>query len=180
MKQRNFLFIICLLMALTVKADEVSYYFWKGKIDGNEVKMACAVKDDVMTGELFQNIEGGTYVYNVAGMKTGNMFDIKVYHDVEGNIIHTYFIRAEIKNGHLVGISDAVKHRHRTFHVDFIYHLTHSSELIDIELRKAIAPRPNQVHEQAIIHSFHQERDTLMIKSNATILRFFHFTSDFS
>ena len=94
MKQRNFLFIICLLMALTVKADEVSYYFWKGKIDGNEVKMACAVKDDVMTGELFQNIEGGTYVYNVAGMKTGNMFDIKVYHDVEGNIIHTYFIRA--------------------------------------------------------------------------------------
>ena len=105
MKKRRILFIICLLMALTVKADEVSYYFWKGKIDGNEVKMACAVKDDVMTGELFQNIEGGTYVYNVAGMKTGNMFDIKVYHDVEGNIIHTYFIRAEIKNGNLVGIT---------------------------------------------------------------------------
>ena len=106
MKKRSILFIICLLMTIAVKADEVSYYFWKGEIDGDEVKMACAVKDDIMTGEIFQNIDGETLVCNVAGMKNGNMFDIKAYREVDGEgIVHIYFLRAEIKNGILTGIT---------------------------------------------------------------------------
>jgi len=87
-------------MALYVSADETSYYFWKGKLGNTEVKMACAVKDDIMTGEIFQNIDGETVVCNVAGLKNGNLFDIKAYREIEGEgIVHIYFLRAEIKNG---------------------------------------------------------------------------------
>lgn len=104
--KKSILFIICLLMAVAVKADEVSYYFWKGELNDTEVKMACAVKDDIMTGEIFQNIDGETVVCNVAGMKNGNMFDIKAYREIEGEgIVHIYFLRAEIKNGDLTGIT---------------------------------------------------------------------------
>ena len=106
MKQRFIMSILCLLMALYVSADETSYYFWKGKLGNTEVKMACAVKDDIMTGEIFQNIDGETVVCNVAGLKNGNLFDIKAYREIEGEgIVHIYFLRAEIKNGELVGIT---------------------------------------------------------------------------
>lgn len=106
MKHRSIMTILCLLIAVCAMAGETSYYFWKGKLNDVEVKMACAVNDDIMTGEIFQNIDGETIVCNVAGMKNGNLFDIKAYREVEGEgIVHIYFLRAEIKNGELVGIT---------------------------------------------------------------------------
>ena len=52
MKAKILMFLFGLLTAVQAHAGDVSYYFWQGKMEGRQVKMACAVKDDVMTGEL--------------------------------------------------------------------------------------------------------------------------------
>ena len=124
MKQRCIMFFICLLMAVCAKAGEMSYHFWKGKLNGTEVKMACAVSNDVMTGEIFQNIDGETVVCNVAGVKNGNFFDIKAYREIDGEgIVHIYFLRAEIKNVEVTGITqnDGAKFKLKKYSDPYAY-----------------------------------------------------------
>lgn len=132
MRHRSIILILCLLMAITASAGEVSYYFWKGKLDNTEVKMACAVKDGVMTGEIFQYIDGNTIVCNVAGAKNGNLFDIKAYREIgEEGITHIYFLRAEIKNGDLVGITqnDGKKFKLKKYSDPYAYPINRQSDI---------------------------------------------------
>ena len=103
MKAKILMFLFGLLTAVQAHAGDVSYYFWQGKLEGRQVKMACAVKDDVMTGEMFETVDGTDRVYGVAGYKTDGMFDIKVYDDAYG-VNHLFFLRADIKGKDLAGI----------------------------------------------------------------------------
>lgn len=103
MKVKSIIIVFIMMLAIPVQAGKVSYYFWQGKIDNQPVKLACAIKDGVMTGELFENNDGMTIVYNVAGYETDGMYDIRVYDDGEG-IEFIYFLRAEVKGGKLVGV----------------------------------------------------------------------------
>lgn len=103
MRQRTFVFMMLLMLALQASAGNVSYYFWQGKLGGSGVKLACAVKDGVMTGELFADTEYERIVCNVAGYKSDGMYDIRIYDDSEG-VNFVYFLRAEIKGDNLVGI----------------------------------------------------------------------------
>lgn len=103
MKAKGFVVMLMVMLALQVQAGKASYYFWQGKVGGLPVKLACAVKDGVMTGEMFSEVDGSTEVYNVAGYETDGMYDIRVYDDGEG-INYIYFLRAELKGSSLVGI----------------------------------------------------------------------------
>lgn len=119
MKQRSIFFTLFLFIAACTQAAGISYHFWKGKINGVEVKMACAVNDEVMTGEIFQYIDGEGIICNVAGAKNGSMYDIKAYREIEGEgIVFTHFLRAEIKKGELIGITqnDGKKFKLKEYH----------------------------------------------------------------
>ena len=105
MKVKNLFLLLLLSLTLQVQAGEVSYYFWAGKLDNHKVKLACAVKDGVMTGEMFKQIDGQDVTYNVAGMWTDGFFDIKVYGEGDGyGVDHVFFLRAKVKDNELKGI----------------------------------------------------------------------------
>ena len=58
MKAKCFILLFVTTLSLQLFAGDMEYYFWKGKINGSDVKLACAVKDGVMTGEMFEdNVE---------------------------------------------------------------------------------------------------------------------------
>ena len=52
MKAKCFILLFVTTLSLQLFAGDMEYYFWKGKINGSDVKLACAVKDGVMTGEM--------------------------------------------------------------------------------------------------------------------------------
>ncbi len=100
--------LICAAAALQAQTtDGINYYFWQGKLEGHQVKMSCAVSGDVLTGEMYETVDGEQRTYNVAGALIDGMFDIKVYayvDDTEFGIEHIFFLRAKIQGGKLKGI----------------------------------------------------------------------------
>ena len=106
MRLKTFMMMILAMFMMQLTVAGANYYFWQGKLDNNSVKMACAVEDGVMTGEMFVPFEGTEQVYEVAGYEQGGMFDIRVYSTEGGEkgIYVVYFLRAQLKGGELVGI----------------------------------------------------------------------------
>ena len=104
MKAKCFILLFVTTLSLQLFAGDMEYYFWKGKINGSDVKLACAVKDGVMTGEMFEDNVEYEAIYNVAGYETDGMYDIRIYNDNDG-VNFMYFMRCEIKGGDLIGIT---------------------------------------------------------------------------
>jgi hypothetical protein len=105
MKAKNLFILLLFCLAMQVQAGEVSYYFWQGKLSRNKVRLACAVQDGVMTGEMFEQVDGAQRNYSVAGLWSDGMFDIKVYAEGDGyGVDYAYFLRAKVKDNELKGI----------------------------------------------------------------------------
>lgn len=124
MRLKTFVMMFFALFMLQATAVGANYYFWQGKLGGNNVKWACAVEDGIMTGEMFLADEGNA-VYEVAGYEQDGMFDIRVY-SMEGGekgIYMVYFLRAQVKGGELVGVDQqsAQKFRLRKYQDKYAY-----------------------------------------------------------
>ena len=67
---------------------------------------------------------------------------------------------------HIIRVSNAINDSCSASRIDVIHNLTNSCELIYVELRETMAPRPYQIYEHTVVGCFHQEYHTLILKLN--------------
>lgn len=107
MKLKSVIFTLFSMLATQAFAGNVTYHFWEGKVNGQEVKMSCAIQDGIMTGEVFQIIEGMVSTYEVAGYERDGMYDVRVYTDGDAtDVEYLFFMRGKVKGDKFVGIEE--------------------------------------------------------------------------